>query len=41
MYQHEHRLAAIPPDEATDSLTPFFVEIGNLEDIAELVTIDR
>ncbi|WP_207457269.1 hypothetical protein [Azospirillum sp. SYSU D00513] len=37
MYQSEHRLVAIPPAYHNAEMSPFFVELGSLEDIARIV----
>lgn len=37
MYQFEHRLVAIPPEGYNKPMNRFTVELGNLEDIAEVI----
>lgn len=39
-YQHEHRVIWVPPT-TKDALDPFFVEIGSLSDIAEVIRLDQ
>ena len=39
MYQREHRLVAIPPDNWRQALRPMFLKLGSLEEIAEIVLL--
>lgn len=39
MYQHEHRLVAIPPKDWREPLRPIFLKLGSLEKIAKIVLL--
>jgi hypothetical protein len=39
MYQHEHRLVAIPPEDWREPLRPMFLKLGSLEEIAKIVLL--
>ena len=39
-YQHEYRCMWVPSDRSITRLEPFFVELGSLRDICQMVALD-
>ena len=38
-YQHEYRITWLPPMDHSDILKPFLLEVGSLEEKAQLITL--